>query len=92
MAWTAARAKVDSELDKLSQAITAAADGEPGAQELEDQFYGAIAPLLDDLDDSLGDVLDRAASANAEESVRRSLQKRSRRSIAARPWWRTTLA
>ena len=67
VAWTATRANVDAQLEKLSSAILAASDGEDDGSDLESQFYATVEPLLADLDDTLSDVLDRAADAEGED-------------------------
>ena len=61
--WTATRAKIDAELQKLSKAVLAAAEGEDIAQGLEQQFTSAVEPVLQTLDDSLSDALSKAAAA-----------------------------
>ena len=61
--WTATRAKIDAELQKLSKAVLAAAEGEDIAQGLEQQFTSAVEPVLQTLDDSLSNALSKAAAA-----------------------------
>jgi len=66
VAWTATRAKVDGELQRLTKAILGAGIGEDLGG-FEDEFQSVVTPLLDELDDTLADTLDRAGQAAGAE-------------------------
>jgi len=67
-AWTATRARIDGELQKLNKAIRDACGDDDAIEDLESRFYAAVEPLLSELDETLSETLERAASAdNAEE-------------------------
>ena len=66
VAWTATRAKVDGELQRLTKAILGAGTGED-LSGFEDEFQSVVTPLLDELDDTLADTLDRAGQAAGAE-------------------------
>ena len=80
VAWTATRAKVDTELQKLSKAIMDASAGEDMVEGLEDQFFKVVDPVLAELDESLSDTLSAAADADGEE--REQLMDQARKTIA----------
>ena len=69
VAWTATRAKVDSEMQRLTKAIRSAGDGED-LDGFDDQFQSAVTPLLDELDDTLAGTLDHASQASGAERAR----------------------
>jgi len=67
-AWTATRARIDGELQKLNKAIRDACGEDDAIEDLESRFYTAVEPLLSELDETLSETLERAASAeNSEE-------------------------
>ena len=70
VAWTATRAKVDAELQKLSKAIRDASEGEDMVDSIEEQFFKVVDPVLAELDESLSDTLADAANADGEERER----------------------
>ncbi len=80
VAWTATRAKVDTELQKLSKAIMDASAGEDMVEGLEDQFFKVVDPVLAELDETLSDTLSAAADADGEERER--LLDEARKTIA----------
>lgn len=80
VAWTATRAKVDTELQKLSKAIMDASAGEDMIDGLEDQFFKVVDPVLAELDETLSDTLSAAADADGEE--REQLLSDARKTIA----------
>lgn len=80
VAWTATRAKVDTELQKLSKAIMEASAGEDMIDGLEDQFFKVVDPVLAELDESLSDTL--AAAADADGAEREELLDDARKTIA----------
>ena len=70
VAWTATRAKVDKELQKLSKAILDASEGEEMVEGLEDQFFKVVDPVLAELDETLSETLQEAAEADGAERER----------------------
>jgi hypothetical protein len=80
IAWTATRAKVDKELQKLSKAILDASEGEDLADGLEAQFFQVVDPVLAELDETLSETLQAAADADGDE--RQKLLEEARKTIA----------
>ena len=71
--WMATRAKVDADIQKLSEFIMSIDHNGAFGDDLEQNFLAVVDPVLSTLDDSLTGYLTEAEHAKNEETVKRAL-------------------
>ena len=66
-AWTATRARIDKDLEKLRKQIEASHDDNEFGDDLSDSLTEALQPVLESLDEGLERILAQAAKAKRRE-------------------------